>query len=67
MLGYSITRTYFLTSINITGRDTPTQAILRKTLVTRLPMTLPHQHLLQHSNLFLHARFTLHGHVSPPT
>ena len=30
-------------------------------------MTLPRQHLLQHSNLLLHARFTLHGNISPST
>ncbi len=53
--------------MNIKGDDTPPQSILRKTLLARLPMTLPRQHLLQHSNLLLHARFTLQGYVSPPT
>ena len=38
--------------LNITGYAT---TILRKTVVTRQPMTLPRQHLLQHSNLLLHA------------
>ena len=28
-------------------------------------MTLPRQHLLQHSDLFLHARFALQEYVSP--
>ena len=41
-------------------------SLLRKTLITTLPMpvTLPRQHLFQHSDLFLYARFTLQGHES---